>query len=70
MSTPAPSTPLLVVARADTDDPKSLDDALNLNVVYLARAGFALVAAVLGLLMVHAVLRNPVGERAGVESES
>jgi hypothetical protein len=58
------------VARADTDDPKSLDDALNLNVVYLARAGFALVAAVLGLLMVHAVLRNPVGERAGVECES
>jgi hypothetical protein len=61
---------LALRANSAEDDATTLRDALNVNSLYLARAGSLLVAAVLALLIVRAVLHHPVDERpTGAESE-
>ena len=53
---------LVLFAAGSGEDAQTLEDALNQNSFYIARAVLVLVAAVLALLMVRAVLRSPAGE--------
>ena len=55
---------LLAFAAGSGEEARTIDDALNKNGLYIARAVVLLVAAVLALLMVRAVLRSRAGELA------
>jgi hypothetical protein len=59
----------IFIAAGSGEDAQSLEDALNKNGLYIARAVVVLAAAALALVMVRAVVRSPAGDIAtGSES--
>jgi hypothetical protein len=60
---------LVLFAAGSGEDAQSIEDALDKNGLYLARAVLLLVAAALALVMVRSVLRSSAGDApTGAES--